>query len=169
MSRASLTRRIAAGLLALAWQDGLRTNVPAASAQHGTALTSEERATLLEYASATWRSFERLTLSSGLPADSLPRRGDGWSDPVMWTSPSNIGAYLWSILAAERLRLIDPPEARSRLQRTLATLTRMERTHGFLVNDLDPRTGARLRVSPFDASRSASSFPRWTMPGWPSG
>jgi hypothetical protein len=28
----------------------------------------------------------------------------------------------------------------------------MDRTHGFVVNDLDPRSGARLRVSPFDAS-----------------
>src|SRR5262249_60152990 len=117
MTRASLTRRIAAGLLALAWQDGLRTTVPAASPLHAGALTSEERATLLEYAGATWRSFERLTLPSGLPADSLPRRGDRWSDPVMWTSPSNIGAYLWSVLAADRLHLIGPPEARSRLQR----------------------------------------------------
>ena len=114
MTRASLARRIAPALLALAWQDGLRTTVPAAPAQGVSALTSEERATLHEYASATWRSFQRLTFPSGLPADSLPRHGDGWSDPVMHTSPSNIGAYLWSVLAAERLHLIGPSEARSR-------------------------------------------------------
>jgi len=122
MTRASLARRIAPGLLALAWQEGLRTTVPAAPTRDVSALTSEERATLLEYASATWRSFQRLTFPSGLPADSLPRHGDGWSDPVVHTSPSNIGAYLWSVLAAERLHLIGPSEARSRLQRTLATL-----------------------------------------------
>jgi hypothetical protein len=152
MTRASLARRIAPVLLALAWQDGLRTTVPAAPARGVSALTSAERATLHEYASATWRSFQRLTFPSGLPADSLPRHGDGWSDPVMHTSPSNIGAYLWSVLAAERLHLIGPSEAHSRLQSTLATLAGMDRTHGFMVNDLDPRTGARLRISPFDAS-----------------
>src|SRR6516164_4406017 len=133
MTRVSLARLIAPGLLALAWQDGLRTTVSAAPVRGVSALTSEERATLLEYASATWRSFQRLTLPSGLPADSLRRHGDGWSDAVMGTSPSNIGAYLWSVLAAERLHLIGPAEARSRLQRTLATLAGMERTPGFMV------------------------------------
>ena len=152
MTRASLARRIAVVLLVLACQAGLRTTVPAASARSVGALTSEERATLLEYANATWRSFQRLTLPSGLPADCVCRHGDGWSDPVMRTSPSNIGAYLWSVLAAERLHLISPAEARSRLQRTLATLAGMDRTHGFMVNDLDPRTGARLGISPFDGS-----------------
>ena len=152
MTRASLASRIAPVLLALAWQDGLRTTVPAAPARGVSALTSEERATLHEYASATWRSFQRLTFPSGLPADSLPRHGDRWSDPVLHTSPSNIGAYLWSVLAAERLRLIGPSEAQSRLERTLATLADMDRTHGFMVNDLDPRTGARLQIFPFDAS-----------------
>jgi hypothetical protein len=147
MTRDSLARRIAVGLLVLAWQYGLPTTAPAAP----TPLTAEERATLRQYARDTWRSFEKLAFPSGLPADSLPRRGEGWSDPVLRTSPSNIGAYLWSILAAERLHLIGPAEAASRLERTLATLAGMERTHGFFVNNLDPRTGSRLRISPWDA------------------
>jgi hypothetical protein len=152
MTRASLARRIALGLLALAWNDCLRTTVTAAPARGVNALTSDERATLLEYATATWRSFERLALPNGLPTDSLSRRGEGWSDPVMRTSPSNIGADLWSVLAAERLHLVGASETRSRLQRTLAALAAMDRTHGFMVNDLDPRTGARLQISPFDGS-----------------
>jgi hypothetical protein len=115
-------------------------------------LSSDERTALLQYAQDTWRSFQRLTLSSGLPADSLARHGDDWSPAVMRTSPSNIGAYLWSVLAAERLHLISPAEARSRLERTLATLSGMDRNHGFFVNDLDPRSGAALKISPFDAS-----------------
>ena len=96
----------------------------------------------------------RLTLPSGLPADSLSAdgQGEGWSNLLAQTSPTNIAAYLWSTLAAERLRLIGRPEARSRLDRTLATLAAMDRTHGFFVNELDPRTGAALRVSPFDSS-----------------
>jgi hypothetical protein len=71
---------------------------------------------------------------------------------VRYTSPSNIGAYLWSVVAAERLHLIGPGEAASRLQKTLATLAGMERIHGFYVNNLDPGTGAMLRISPRDAS-----------------
>src|SRR5271157_4396180 len=41
------------------------------SARATAALTADERATLLQYAKDTWQSLERLTLLSGLPADSL--------------------------------------------------------------------------------------------------
>jgi hypothetical protein len=151
MMRVSLVRPIALGLLVVTWQNGLLTNLPASPAPAVGALTAEERATLLQYANDTWRSFQKLTFPSGLPADSLPRHGKDWSDPVMRTSPSNIGAYLWSVLAAERLHLIGPAEANSRLQSTLATLAGMARAHGFFVNDLDPRTGAMLQFHPLDA------------------
>jgi hypothetical protein len=151
MSRASLARLIAPGLFFVAWPDGLRTTLPAATTRGVSPLTADERATLLQYAKDTWRSFQRLSFPGGLPADRLDRHGEGWAEPVPRTSPSNIGAYLWSILAAERLHLIGPSEARSYLQRTLATLAGMERIHGFFVNDLDPRTGAMRQISPDDA------------------
>ena len=126
--------------------------LPASPTGRASALTEDERATLLRYANDTWRSFERLTLPSGLPADSLSGDSEGWSNPLSQTSPTNIAAYLWSTLAAERLHLIGPSEARSRLDRTLATLAGMDRTHGLFFNMLDPRTGAALKVSPFDSS-----------------
>jgi hypothetical protein len=63
------------------------------------------------------------------------------------TSPTNIGAYLWSTLAAQRLHLITAAEARSRIDQTLSTLAAMQRTHGFFVNELDPRTGAILPIA----------------------
>ena len=115
-------------------------------------LTSEERQELLQYANDTWRSFEKLALPSGLPADGLTRDGGGWGKAFMQTSPTNIAAYLWSTLAAERLKLISVEESRSRMEKTLATLARMERYHGFFLNDLDPRTGAALKVSPWDST-----------------
>ena len=115
-------------------------------------LSPDDQAELLRYANDTWRSFERLTQASGLPADSLPRDGVGWGNPSRLTTPADIAAYLWSVLAAERLKLISPEEGRSRLQRTLSTLASMERHNGFYLNDLDPRTGATLKISPFDAS-----------------
>ena len=68
------------------------------------------------------------------------------------TSPTNIAAYLWSTLAAEASISSALPKPRSRLDRTLATLAGMDRTHGFFFNHLDPRTGAVLKVSPFDSS-----------------
>ncbi len=130
----------------------LRTAAWATSSIRHPRLNAEERAELLRYAGNTWRSFERLTQPSGLPADSLSREGTGWGNPSKLTTPSDIAAYLWSVLAAERLKLIDRNESRSRLQRTLSTLASMERHNGFYMNDLDPRTGATLRISPFDAT-----------------
>ncbi len=122
------------------------------SARATAALTADERATLLQYAKDTWQSLERLTLPYGLPADSLSADGEGWSNPLSQTSPTNIAAYLWSTLAAERPHLIGPSEARSRTDRTLATLAGMDRTHGLFFNMPDPRTGAALKVSPEDSS-----------------
>ena len=113
-------------------------------------LTSEQRAELLLYARDTWRSFDRLASESGLPADSMVRDATGWVVPSLQTSPTDIAAYLWSVLAAERLKIIDHEEGQARLKRTLQTLERMERYSGFYFNDLDPRTGEPLRLSPLD-------------------
>ena len=98
-----------------------------------------ERETLRRYARDTWRSFEAMALPGGLPADGLRHGGDGVWKPTEKTSPTDIAAYLWSTLAAENLRIIEPDEARRRLDRTLAALGRLERTHGFFVDRFDPR------------------------------
>jgi hypothetical protein len=115
-------------------------------------LSPEDRAELARYAADTWRSFDRLILPSGLPADRVAREGSGWGAPTNQTSPTNIGAYLWSVLAAEKLGLIDPQSSRARIRRTLETLGRMERTHGFFLNDLDPQDGRSLRLDMGHAS-----------------
>ena len=70
----------------------------------------------------------------------------------MQTSPTNIAAYLWSTLAASRLNLIGPEECRSRVAQTLSSLEKMERHQGFFWNEIDPRTGAVLKISPVDSS-----------------
>jgi hypothetical protein len=142
-------KRIAVLLLALAAQDCLRLSAPASEAK-ADVLTSEERAALLLYAKDTWRSFEELTWPSGLPADCVYHEGAGWARRLSNTTPTNIAAYLWSVVAAERLHLISPAEARSRLGQTLTTLASVKRTHGFFPNELDPRSGAVLRLFPVD-------------------
>ena len=60
---------------------------------------------------------------SGLPADIL--NADGTRS--VQTSTTNIGAYMWSAVAAERLGIIKKRELVERLSKTLATLDGMER------------------------------------------
>ena len=152
MRRTSPQWLVVLGVLLLGLQVGWGSTLLAAPAGRASALTADERATLIQYARDTWRSFQSLVLSSGLPADSLSREGASWSGLCMQTSPTNIAAYLWSVLAAERLHLIGASEARSRLGRTLTTLEGMGRTHGLFPNELDPLTGATLKLSPIDSS-----------------
>jgi hypothetical protein len=115
-----------------------------------TGLSAEEQATLLRYARDTWHSFEAMIPPGGLPADGLTREKDGTWTPSLYTSPTNIAAYLWSTLAAEALRLIGGDEADRRLEQTLAVLGRLERSRGFYFNWYEPRTGARVTTWPFD-------------------
>jgi Putative glucoamylase/RTX calcium-binding nonapeptide repeat (4 copies)/Protein of unknown function (DUF3131) len=99
------------------------------------------------YARDTWASLAAMTdPGSGLPADSL--RDDG--ERSVQTSTTNIGAYMWSTLVAERLGVIGRREAVDRLERTLGTLERMERhgPSGQFYNWYDHRTGAKLTVWP---------------------
>jgi hypothetical protein len=107
---------------------------------------------LARYASDTWRSLDAMVLSqTGLPADSI--RTDGLR--AGQTSPTNIGVYLWSALAARDLGLITTDEARTRLATTVSTLAEMERhaPSGQFFNWYDPATGEVLDVWPDDGAR----------------
>jgi Putative glucoamylase/Protein of unknown function (DUF3131)/RTX calcium-binding nonapeptide repeat (4 copies) len=106
-----------------------------------------DRATLERYAEATWASFVAMTdEASGLPTDIL--NADGAR--VVQTSTTNIGAYMWSAVAAERLRIIGRTEMVRRLRVTLGTLERMERhaPSGQYFNWYDHRTGEKLTSWP---------------------
>jgi hypothetical protein len=128
-----------------------RSSVQASEgSQTADTLTVAEKATLLGYAKDTWRSFEELTWPNGLPADCVCQEGKSWSRRLTHTSPTNVAAYLWSVVAAERLHLITAEDARSRLAQTLATLAGVKRSHGFFVNELDPRSGTAVTLFPVD-------------------
>jgi hypothetical protein len=102
---------------------------------------------LRQYARDTWSSFVAMTdAKSGLPADSL--NADGTRS--VQTSTTNIGAYMWSALVAQRLGLISHAETVARLSKTIGTLERMERYQpaGQFYNWYDHRTGAKLTVWP---------------------
>jgi hypothetical protein len=127
---------IAVGALALVISGG-------GAASAGTASSD----TLRQYAVDTWESFVAMTdPESGLPTDSLSANGER----AVQTSNTNIGAYLWSTVSAEKLGIIDHDEAVSRLERTISTLEGMERhpESGQFFNWYDHRTGEKLTVWP---------------------
>ena len=66
------------------------------------------------------------------------------------TSTTNIGAYMWSTLVADRLGFIDHAEAVDRLAATLGSLETMERHEpsGQYYNWYDHHTGAKLTAWP---------------------
>src|SRR3954451_10829214 len=99
------------------------------------------------YARDTWASFVAMTDDqSGLPADSLAADGTR----SVQTSTTNIGAYMWSTLVAERLGIVSHAETVERLSTTIRTLEEMERywPGGQFYNWYDHRTGAKLTQWP---------------------
>ena len=128
--------------------------LPTASAAPDDASGDPARATLTEYAADTWRSFEAMTdPATGLPADNVGGDLDA-STRSGYTSPTNIGAYLWSTVVARDLGLVSSSEARKRMTRTLDTVATLERhdDSGMFYNWYDPATGEKLRVWPENGS-----------------
>jgi hypothetical protein len=102
---------------------------------------------LAGYARTTWASFVAMTdEQSGLPADSLGADGTR----SVQTSTTNIGAYMWSAVVAQRLGIISRAELVSRMTATITTLEQMERhaASGQFYNWYDHRTGAKLTTWP---------------------
>jgi hypothetical protein len=113
--------------------------------------TPAEDRVLRGYAADTWRSFELLLdPATALPSDNVSDAGER----SRYTSPTNIGAYLWSTLAARDVGLISPAEARQRIAATLASVARLERHQpsGMFYNWYDPASGAKLTTWPVDGS-----------------
>ncbi|HEY6746509.1 MAG TPA: glucoamylase family protein [Mycobacteriales bacterium] len=113
-----------------------------------------DRQVLLGYARDTWRSMVALTdPATGLPADNMT---GPVTAPVRsgYTSPTNIGGYLWSTVVARDTGLISAAEAHRRLARTLRTLSTLDRhgPSGMFYNWYSPSTGAKLTVWPVDGS-----------------
>jgi hypothetical protein len=122
-------------------------------------------AALREYAARTWASMAAMTdPDSGLPADVL--QADGTTS--VQTSTTNIGAYLWSAVAAHRLGLIGDAELGARLTRTIGSLERMERfgDTGQYYNWYDHRTGAKLTAWPPDPGQDFHPILSSVDNGW---
>ncbi len=121
--------------------------------------------TLERYASDTWTSLDAMTDErTGLPADNIT--GD-LSQSAQYTSPTNIGGYLWSTVTARDLGIISDEEARGRLATTIATLQTLDRNDasGMFYNWYDPASGAKLTTWP-DSGDVVEPFLSTVDNGW---
>ena len=103
-------------------------------------LTSEERRPLRRLARKTWGFFETFVTE-----------GDNWLPPDNYqeepreavahrTSPTNMGLYLVSGLAAHDFGYLGFPALLERLENTFAAFDRLERAHGHFYNWYDTET-----------------------------
>jgi len=102
-------------------------------------LSLREARILRSAARRTWRFFESLVGQEDghLPPDNLQE--DPAPVVAHRTSPTNIGLYLLSTVAARDLGWVGTLEAVERLESTLATMTRLERFRGHFYNWYDTR------------------------------
>lgn len=103
-------------------------------------LDEVEREELRKLAEQIWHFFEDHITEQDhwLPPDNVqiePPNGTAHR-----TSPTNIGMYLASTLAARDFEFIDTPSLIERLERTLGTLEQMETWNGHLFNWVDTTT-----------------------------
>ncbi|WP_226966064.1 DUF3131 domain-containing protein [Tessaracoccus defluvii] len=110
------------------------------------------RSTLLRWARDTWTSMAAMAdPRTGLVTDNI----DGTlTTAAHYTSPTNIGGYLWSTLVARDLGIINNGEANNRIRTTLRTLTTMRHHEaaGMYFNWYDPRDGTALTSWPDDGN-----------------
>ncbi|WP_197510063.1 glucoamylase family protein [Tessaracoccus coleopterorum] len=125
---------------------------PLASADAGPTPAGGRGATLMRWARDTWASMVAMTDPvTGLISDNIT--GD-LGNRAHYTSPTNIGGYLWSTIVARDLRIITPGEANIRIRRTLRTLRGMQHhdAAGMYFNWYDPRDGSAILEWPDDGN-----------------
>ncbi len=165
---------LAAGSLAAGARPAYASPTGSASAQVGRGTTAAPAAArgcdtrvVRRWAADTWRSLVAMTDErTGLPADNIPaslaRR-----DRSGYTSPTNIGGYLWSAVVARELGVISRREASARIARTLATLGRMghHKPSGMYYNWYDEASGDVLTTWP-DSGDPVQPFASSVDNGW---
>ena len=127
-------------------------------------LSGSQRAALLNIARDTWKFYSvDVDPNTHLPMDNVTFAG-GSSTPTgygRYTSASNIGVYLWAVVAANDLGLISRPEARDRIAATLGEVQHLSAFDGFLYQWYDTTTGDVIR-NPGDIDCPTETTPRST-------
>ena len=124
-------------------------------------LEAAQKALFTQLAEETWRFFEASVPAdgAGLPPDNVQL--DPPVGAARRTSPTNVGLYLMSTLAACRLGFVDAREMRARMARTLDALERMPKWKGHLFNWHDIGDGSALKpryVSSVDSGNLAAAL-----------
>ena len=124
-----------------------------------TPLSHEQIAVLNGLARDTWHFFEKYVPDdgTGLPPDNV--QIDPPAGVAARTSPTNIGLYILSCLAASQMGLIRYEEMIRRVRRVMDSMERMEKWHGHLYNWYDIRDLSTLRpryVSSVDSGNLAA-------------
>jgi hypothetical protein len=140
-------------------------HTPPGPAKHGVTkfegLTKAQEATLRDIATDTWNFYSvDVDPQTNLPLDNVSFAG-GSATPTSYgryTSASNIGVYLWAVVAALDLKLISHPEARQRIEATLQEVQQLKRFDGFLYQWYDTTTGHNIR-NPGDVDCSTEPTP----------
>ncbi len=127
-------------------------------------LLPAERKELRVLARRTWRFFETFVTEGDhhLPPDNFQE--DPRGVVAHRTSPTNIGLYLLSVVSAHDFGFITVGELVDRLDKTLATIEKLERREGHILNWYDTQTLAPLEpqyVSTVDSGNFAAYL--WTL------
>jgi Putative glucoamylase len=121
----------------------------------GGSLTSAQRATLLGIAKDTWKFYATdVDPKTHLPLDNIGPNGKRGT----YTSAANIGVYLWAVVAANDLGLINKGQATSAIVATLNEVRTLKSDHGFLYQWYDTTTGHVIR-NPGDIDCSTEPTP----------
>lgn len=122
--------------------------VGAAGSTASSGLSDAQRASLLRIAADTWKFYATdVDPNTHLPLDNVTFAG-GSSTPTgygRYTSASNIGVYLWAVVAANDLGLISRPQARNQIVATLTEVAKLKRSDGFLYQWYDTTSGHVIR------------------------
>jgi hypothetical protein len=114
---------------------------PATPAARAVPLGPQQRSMLQGIARDTWRFYASdVDATTHLPLDNL---GPGATRGA-YTSASDIGVYLWAVVAARDLGLISRPHARSLVTATLDEVAKLKRLDGFLYQWYDTSNGSVL-------------------------
>ncbi len=110
------------------------------SGESRVSLSEKDAAFLKKHAADQWNFFaDTVTRESHfLPPDNLQLAPS--EEKALRTSPTNIGLFLLSVLAAMDLGFLDAKEAADRLERALATVEGLPKFHGNLYNWYDLKT-----------------------------
>jgi len=102
---------------------------------------------LYSIAADTWKFYaDDVDPNTNLPMDNLTWAGGGpLSGKGQYTSASNIGVYLWAVVAAKDLNLISRSTADSLVSATLNEVATLDRYQGMLYQWYDTTNGHKIR------------------------